>query len=437
MTRKMKDSGIEWIGEIPGDWEIVKVKDAFIRKNDKANTKNPTILTLARNGIKIRDISNNEGQLAADYSNYNPVDIDDLLLNPMDLISGDNCNISKVKGVISPAYINLRYRKGTNPELYNLYFKNLYWGNVLFAHGKGVSYENRWTLSYETLNQMKIPYPPSYEQDKIAEFLVDKLNKLEDIKSTIMKEIQTLKDYKKSIITEAVTKGLDKNVEMKDSGIEWIGEIPKHWEIGKTLFYLKMPITDGPHTTPTLYDEGVPFVSAEAVASGKGKIDFNKIRGFVSEEFYLECCKKYIPEIDDVYMIKSGATTGLTAIVDTNTKFTIWSPLAVFRADISKVKPKFLFYVLQSKYYLTQVELYWNYGTQQNIGMRTLEKLKICAPPMYEQEKIVRSLDKEIKSIDEAIEGKQKQLEVLEEYKKSLIYEYVTGKKEVKDGEES
>lgn len=437
MTRKMKDSGIEWIGEIPGDWEIVKVKDAFIRKNDKANTKNPTILTLARNGIKIRDISNNEGQLATDYSNYNPVDIDDLLLNPMDLISGDNCNISKVKGVISPAYINLRYRKGTNPELYNLYFKNLYWGNVLFAHGKGVSYENRWTLSYETLNQMKIPYPPSYEQDKIAEFLVDKLNKLEDIKSTIMKEIQTLKDYKKSIITEAVTKGLDKNVEMKDSGIEWIGEIPKHWEIGKTLFYLKMPITDGPHTTPTLYDEGVPFVSAEAVASGKGKIDFNKIRGFVSEEFYLECCKKYIPEIDDVYMIKSGATTGLTAIVDTNTKFTIWSPLAVFRADISKVNPKFLFYVLQSKYYLTQVELYWNYGTQQNIGMRTLEKLKICAPPMYEQEKIVRSLDKEIKSIDEAIEGKQKQLEVLEEYKKSLIYEYVTGKKEVKDDEET
>lgn len=437
MTRKMKDSGIEWIGEIPEDWEVAKVKDAFIRKNVKANQENPVVLSLARSGIKIRDISNNEGQLAADYTNYNPVDIDDLLLNPMDLISGDNCNISKVVGVISPAYYNLRYKKGTDPEFYNLYFKNLYWRNVFFAHGKGVSYENRWTLNYETLSQMKIPFPPIYEQNKISKYLIKKLDKIENIKEIINNEIKNLENYKKSVITEAVTKGLDKNVEMKDSGIEWIGEIPKHWEIGKTLFYLKMPITDGPHTTPTLYDEGVPFVSAEAVASGKGKIDFNKIRGFVSEEFYLECCKKYIPEIDDVYMIKSGATTGLTAIVDTNTKFTIWSPLAVFRADISKVNPKFLFYVLQSKYYLTQVELYWNYGTQQNIGMRTLEKLKICAPPMYEQEKIVRSLDKEIKSIDEAIEGKQKQLEVLEEYKKSLIYEYVTGKKEVKDGEES
>ena len=437
MTRKMKDSGIEWIGEIPEDWEVAKVKDAFIRKNVKANQENPVVLSLARSGIKIRDISNNEGQLAADYTNYNPVDIDDLLLNPMDLISGDNCNISKVVGVISPAYYNLRYKKGTDPEFYNLYFKNLYWRNVFFAHGKGVSYENRWTLNYETLSQMKIPFPPIYEQNKISKYLIKKLDKIENIKEIINNEIKNIENYKKSVITEAVTKGLDKNVEMKDSGIEWIGEIPKHWEIGKTLFYLKMPITDGPHTTPTLYDEGVPFVSAEAVASGKGKIDFNKIRGFVSEEFYLECCKKYIPEIDDVYMIKSGATTGLTAIVDTNTKFTIWSPLAVFRADISKVNPKFLFYVLQSKYYLTQVELYWNYGTQQNIGMRTLEKLKICAPPMYEQEKIVRSLDKEIKSIDEAIEGKHKQLETLEEYKKSLIYEYVTGKKEVKDGEET
>ena len=433
----MKDSGIEWIGEIPEEWKIVKVKDAFIRKNDKANTKNPTILTLARSGVRIRDITNNEGQLAADYSNYNPVEINDLLLNPMDLISGDNCNISRVKGVISPAYINLRYRKGTNPELYNLYFKNLYWGNVLFAHGKGVSYENRWTLSYETLSQMKIPYPPSYEQDKIAVFLVDKLNKLEDIKSTIMKEIQTLKDYKKSVITEAVTKGLDKNVEMKDSGIEWIGKIPKHWNDGKTLFFLKMPITDGPHTTPNLYDEGIPFVSAEAVASGNGKIDFNKIRGYISEEFYLECCKKYIPKKDDIYMIKSGATTGLSAMVDTDKKFTIWSPLAVFRADNLKIKPRLLFYILQSKYYLTQVELYWNYGTQQNIGMRTLEKLRMFVPPLNEQNQIVDYLDKKTKLIDDSIAIKQKQLETLEEYKKSLIYEYVTGKKEVKDGEET
>jgi len=98
--------------------------------------------------------------------------------------------------------------------------------------------------------------------------------------------------------------------EMKDSGIEWVGQIPNDWQIIRTLYPLQMPLTDGPHTTPELYDEGVPFVSAEAVTCGRGKIDFTHIRGYISEEFYLECCKKYVPQMYDIYMIKSGATTG-------------------------------------------------------------------------------------------------------------------------------
>lgn len=202
---EMKGSGIEWIGDIPKHWEIIKIKDAFTRKNSKANIEKPVILSLARSGIKIRDISNNEGQLAADYSNYNPVDINDLLLNPMDLISGDNCNISKVKGVISPAYINLRFMQGTNPEFYNLYFKNLYWSKVFFAHGKGVSFENRWTLNYETLSQMKIPYPPILEQDRIADYLVNKIKTTDDTIANKQKQLETLEEYKKSLIYEYVT----------------------------------------------------------------------------------------------------------------------------------------------------------------------------------------------------------------------------------------
>lgn len=124
---------------------------------------------------------------------------------------------------------------------------------------------------------------------------------------------------------------------MKDSGIEWIGEIPEDWEIVKTLYVLTMPITDGPHTTPELFDEGIPFVSAEAVSCGNGQIDFNHIRGYISKEFYDECCKKYIPKMNDIYMIKSGATTGKVALVNTNRVFTIWSPLAVFRCDEQKM----------------------------------------------------------------------------------------------------
>lgn len=98
--------------------------------------------------------------------------------------------------------------------------------------------------------------------------------------------------------------------EMKDSGVAWGGQIPANWDVYKTLYCLEMPITDGPHTTPELYDEGIPFVSAEAVSCGDGDIDFSHIRGYISKEFYEECCRKYIPQLDDIYMIKSGATTG-------------------------------------------------------------------------------------------------------------------------------
>ena len=154
------------------------------------------------------------------------------------------------------------------------------------------------------------------------------------------KQIDTLKAYKKSLITESVIEGLDKTVPMKDSEIEWIGYIPEHWETNRILYLLEQPITDGPHTTPEMQDTGIPFVSAEAVSCGNGRIDFDHIWGYISEEFYKECCKKYVPRRDDIYMIKSGATTGRVAIVDTDEIFTIWSPLAVFRCNKELVLPR-------------------------------------------------------------------------------------------------
>ena len=146
MARAMKDSGVEWIGEIPEEWTVRKVKNGFYRKKEEAHQEEPIVLSLARTGVRIRDISNNEGQLAESYYNYNVVSIGDLLLNPMDLYSGANCSISRVSGVISPAYINLGSKAGYNSTYYDYYFKTQYWAMALFAHGKGVSFDNRWTL---------------------------------------------------------------------------------------------------------------------------------------------------------------------------------------------------------------------------------------------------------------------------------------------------
>ena len=214
--------------------------------------------------------------------------------------------------------------------------------------------------------------------------------------------------------------------EMKDSGVEWIGEIPGHWNICKTLFGLSMPITDGPHTTPELYDSGIPFVSAEAVSCGNGAIDFLHIRGYISEEFYRECCKKYIPQRNDIYMIKSGATTGRVAIVDVDFPFAIWSPLAVFRVNKTRVVPRYMLYYLGSPAYLKQVELKWSFGTQQNIGMRVLEQLKICMPPLAEQKAIAAYLDEKCAAIDEIIGQAKATIEEYRAWKASVIFETVT-----------
>ena len=214
--------------------------------------------------------------------------------------------------------------------------------------------------------------------------------------------------------------------EMKDSGVEWIGEIPEDWNVGKTLYALSMPITDGPHETPELFDEGIPFISAEAVSCGNGHIDFEHIRGFISQEFYEECCKKYIPQINDIYMIKSGATTGKVAKVETQKLFTIWSPLAVFRVEPQRCYYEYLYYFIQSDAYQKQIENKWTYGTQQNIGMRTLEKLMICFPSITQQKLIADYLDSKCSKIDEIIEKQQAIIEKLKEYKISIITEVVT-----------
>jgi type I restriction enzyme S subunit len=166
-----KPSGIDWIGQIPAHWEIAKVKNAFVRKKEKAKQENPTILSLTSKGIIIRDITNNEGQIAESYYEYNPVEVGDLLLNPMDLVTNAFSSISYLAGVISPAYINLRNKHGFCSRYFDYYFKLQYWNSSFFAHGKGVSFEHRWTLGFETLMNFPIPVPSKDEQFNIAKYL--------------------------------------------------------------------------------------------------------------------------------------------------------------------------------------------------------------------------------------------------------------------------
>ena len=229
----MKKTNIDWIGDIPNHWTIKKVKNCFNISKEQANDKNPTVLSLARSGIKVRDISNNEGQLAASYENYNVVKPGDLLLNPMDLYSGANCNVSEIDGVISPAYTNLRSKELLNSKYFDYYFKTQYWGMAMFAHGKGVSFDNRWTMNTEAILNYYLPYPSFEEQNNIVQYLNTKNTEIDTLVDVENKQIELLREYKKCLITETLAKGLNPDSELKDSCIDWIGFIPKHWSVDR------------------------------------------------------------------------------------------------------------------------------------------------------------------------------------------------------------
>lgn len=443
MTTEMKDSGIKWIGFVPADWEINKIKYIATLKgrigwqgltSDEYTDEGAYLITgtdFENGGInwdscvhvpmrrweEARDIQIEDGDLLITK---------DGTIGKVAIVSGCNAPTSLNSGVLRISTIDGYDRK----FLYWVLQSDVFW--TWFAD-KNAGNSTIQHLYQGDFAEFKYAIAPMGEQGAIAAFLDSECAKIDSIIDDLERQIDILQKLKISTITELVTTGIKQDRKFKDSGNQWIGKIPDNWDVKRILYLLQMPITDGPHTTPDMYDEGIPFVSAEAVSCGNGKINFDHIWGYISEAFYKECCKKYVPQIDDIYMIKSGATTGRVAIVDTNEVFTIWSPLAVFRCNSDMVLPKYMFYSLQADFFQTQVQLGWTYGTQQNIGMRTLEHLKICLPPMDEQKEIVHYLDERIAEIEYLINGKSKQLSAVKSHKASLIYEYVTGKKRVKE----
>lgn len=402
MTREMKNSGVEWIGNIPSEWRIGRVKNAFTRKNEKAHQEEPTILSLARSGVKIRDLSTGEGQIAESYYNYNPVEPFDLLLNPMDLYSGANCSISKVYGVISPAYINLKANKNYYPVFYDYYFKTQYWAMAFFAHGKGVSYDNRWTLSTETMMNYYIPVPSLHEQKRIADFLDSKVTQIDKIISETKASIENYKEYKQSVITEAVTKGLNKNVPMKDSGIEWIGEIPSEWKVHmlSQIFYQ--------HKC-----KNKDLQENNLLSLSYGKIKRKNIDvagGLLPESF-----DNYnIIDVNDIVLrltdLQNDHKSLRVGIV--KEKGIITSAYITLRSK-ENIETDYFYY------YLHTFDIHKGFygmgcGVRQSLNFDELKKLKILYPSTKEQKSIVKFLDNKCAEIDNLILQKEKLITNLE-----------------------
>lgn len=427
--REMKDSGYSWLGKIPASWDMRRVKHCFYRKNEKAMQDEPVVLSLARSGVRVRDISNNEGQIAESYYNYNPIDIDDLLLNPMDLYSGANCSISKVKGVISPAYVNLRALAGIDPTYFDYYFKVQYWTMAFFSYGKGVSFDNRWTLNTETLMNYPLVVPDYDEQKRIADYLDDKCAKIDAIIEKQEQVVEKLAAYKMSLITETVIHGLQTGRESKWSGYDFIGEIPVAWEVCR-LRNIGIP-QNGISKGGEFFGHGYPFVSYGDVYRNFALP--KEVSGLI--ESTSDERENYSVEKGDIFFTRTSETieeVGFSCVCEETIEN------ATFAGFLIRVRPKndrllteyakYYFRALHLREYLVKE---MNLVTRASLGQDLLKSMPVLIPPQEEQKEIADFLNRKCVSIDSSIQKREQLKEWLLQYKRSLIYEVVTGKKEV------
>ncbi|MBQ6855347.1 MAG: restriction endonuclease subunit S [Alphaproteobacteria bacterium] len=419
MTREMKDSGIEWVHEIPKSWNVIKGKYLFTNKKQVVGAKVEEYkrLALTLNGVIKRSKDDSDGLQPDKFDTYQILRKNELVFKLIDLqnISTSRVGLSPYLGIVSPAYIILKANKKIHPQFSEKYYLMM-WMNQIFniLGDAGV----RSSLNAKELLELPLPLPALSEQKKIADYLDKKCAEISSIVTDIQKQIEVLEQYKHSTITEAVTKGLNPNAEMKDSGIRYIGMIPSHWETKKGKFIFNY-IQKSPRE-----DDGVItcFRDGEVTLRSKRRED-----GFTISE--KEIGYQGI-DIGDLVVHGMDGFAGAIGISDSRGKA---SPvLNVLETEQNK---RYYMYLLRTMAFRGVFE-----SLSTGIRVRTcdtnwgkLREIFYILPSHTEQKEIADYLDKKCAEIEAIISDKKAQLDVIEKYKRSLIYEYVTGKKEVVD----
>lgn len=414
--REMKDSGIEWVGSIPAHWKTHPVYYYFGEsKNKNRFGQENNLLSLSYGKIVRKDINTSDGLLPESFNTYNIVAANDIIIRPTDLQNDKRSlrtGLVRERGIITSAYICLRPIKEIDSRFFNYLLHAYDVIKVFYNMGNGV----RQGLNFSEFSRLLVFEPPVNKQKKIADYLDAKCAEIDALTADIQTQIDTLEQYKRSVITEAVTKGLEPDVEMKDSGIQWIGSMPAHWNCirGKyVLKYIQKPVRE---------DDGVItcFRDGEVTLRSNRRED-----GFTMAD--KEIGYQGI-DVGDLVVHGMDGFAGAIGISDSRGKA---SPvLNVLDTEQSK---RYIMYFLRSMAY-SDVFLALATGIRVrscDLRWNKLSELFYPVPPLEEQEAIVDYIDSVLRRTDEVIAAKREQLSTLEAYKKSLIYEYVTGKKEV------
>lgn len=423
-----KDSGIEWIGKIPHEWNLLPHKYIMSKvKNICEKYDGEDIISLTMKGVIKRDLDNPMGKMPLTFDGYQRIETGNLLLCLFDIDVTPRCvGLIKDDGLTSPAYSQFKFLGQDCPQYYT-YLLTMIDDDKCFLH---LAKNLRSSLTEDNFGAILTIQPPLEEQQQIADYLDKKCGEIDRVIETEKLVIEKLKEYKQSIITEAVTKGLDKSVPLKDSGIEWIGKIPQHWEVWK-LSRLSKQIIDGTHSTPTYTQEGIPFLRVtdiSALQNINDDIDFENVM-YIPINEHEELVKRCKPEKGDLLVSKNGSI-GIPKIINWDSPFSIFVSLCLIKVT-SKVLVEYLYYYFRSTLIWTEIAIGGKTGTITNLHLDKIKEFRIPLPNINEQKSIIEYLDKKCSEIDKAIADKEQVIEKFTEYKKSLIYECVTGKKRV------
>ncbi|MEN6565597.1 MAG: restriction endonuclease subunit S [Veillonellales bacterium] len=428
MTRQMKDSGIEWIGEIPEDWVLNKIGSIYKERNAKVSDKDYEPLSVTKKGI-VRQLEN--AAKTDDGDNRKLVKKNDFVINSRSDRRG-SCGISEYDGSVSLINIVLKPEKDMNNLYYNYAFKTEEFADEYYRWGNGIV-NDLWSTKWSSMKKIYIPYPILEEQTQIANYLDNKCSKIDETIEKQKQVVEKLKEYKQSVITDAVTKGLNPDVKMKDSGI---GVIPGHWHVTKIGNIFK-------------FIGGFAFSSEKYCDETKNQVI--RIGNIRNDKLYLENNPVFITDVyaKQAESVKINNEDILFTMTGTKGKRDYFYTLIVKECELkdkklylnqrvgcfrkrTEAKSSYYNYLFKKDRILDEIFTYET-GTanQGNLGIDSIRRTKVYFPPLKEQEQIANYLDQKCTAIDKAIANKEKLIAKLDEYKKSLIYECVTGKRAV------
>jgi len=412
MARGMKNSGIEWIGEIPDSWGFARIGSLYTLRNTKVSDTDYPPLSVTNKGI-VPQLETAAKTNAHDDRKL--VKQGDFAINSRSDRRG-SCGISRYNGSVSLINTILAPNSEMNPQYYDWLFHTVQFADEFYKWGHGIV-DDLWTTGWQDMKRIVIPLPSIEEQEMIASFLDVECAEFDTLMADIQAQIETLEQYKRSVITEAVTKGLNPNIPLKDGGTDWIGQIPIHWRISKIKYEI-MPIERSVYET-----DGI------VTCFRNGEVTLRSNRR--EEGFTISLTEHGYHGVDVGDLVIHGMDAFAGAIGCSDSRGKITPVVHVCRTTGNN---RFFMYFLRTMAYgdiLMDLSDGVRIRSSDYRNFSKLGKLSICVPPLDEQDKIVDYLDSKVKQIDDVITQKQEQLEILEEYKKSVVFEYVTGKKEV------